>query len=96
MKFWTPPPFPEGTIRTELHISGSEDTYLHDLIEEFAEPFDSWEEPDGLVLIYTSPEAAKDALSKLHDKLIELYPDEVFVDEEAVLYYKDCELFVLE
>ncbi len=61
MKFWTPPPFPEGTLRTELHLSGSEKTFLHDLIVKIAEPSDSWEEPDGFVLTYTSPEATKDA-----------------------------------
>ncbi len=99
MKFWTPPPFPEGTIRTELHISGSEDNYLHDLIEKIAKPFDSWEEPDGLVLIYTSPEAAKDALSKLHDKLYNLHPELIghpdgVMIEDGVLYFKDCEVWV--
>ncbi len=47
MKFWTNPNYPEGAVRVELHISVSEDTYLHDLIEDIAEPFDSWEEPDG-------------------------------------------------
>ncbi len=41
--FWKNPNYPEGAVRAELHISGSEDTcnYLHDLIEEIAETFDN-------------------------------------------------------
>ncbi len=47
------PNHPEGVVRTELHISGSEETcnYLHDLIVEIAGPYDSWDEPDGYILI---------------------------------------------
>jgi len=39
MNFFTNPNYPEGAVRAELHISGSEDTceYLHDLIFEIAE-----------------------------------------------------------
>ncbi len=102
LKFWTPRNYPEGTIRTELHMSGSEKTcdYLHDLIEDIAKPFDSWEEPDGFVLIYTSPEAAKDALSKLHDKLYNLHPELIghpdgVTIEDGVLNFKGCEVFVV-
>ncbi len=47
--------FPEGAVRAELHISGAKDTCdcLHDLIEEIAEPFDSWEEAAIIVLKQT-------------------------------------------
>ncbi len=86
-------------MRAELHISGSEDTCLHDLVVEIAEPFNSWEEPDGFVLIYTSPEAAKDAFNKLHDKLYNLHPllighpDGVTIEDD-VLHFKGCEVWI--
>ncbi len=97
--FWTNPNYPEGAVRAELHISGSEDTYLHDLIEDIAKPFDSWEEPDGFVLIYTSPEAAKDAFNKLHDKLYNLHPELIghpdgVTIEDRVLNFKGCEVWI--
>ncbi len=97
----TPLNFPEGAVRAELHIAGSEATCedLHDLLEEIAEPFNSQQEPDGFVLIYTSPEAAKDALSKLYDKLYHRHPELIghpdgVTIEDGVLHFKDCEVLV--
>ncbi len=36
MKFWSNPNHHEGAVRVEWHISGSEATSLHNLIEEIA------------------------------------------------------------
>jgi hypothetical protein len=50
---WTNSNHPEGAMRAELHISGSEDTCLHDLIEETAKPSGRCDEADEMVLIKT-------------------------------------------
>ncbi len=73
----TPTNFPEGTIRTEISISGTEETnqLLFDLIAEIEEPFDSYEAGfDEVILVYTSPEKANRAFNGLYRRLCGLYP----------------------
>ncbi len=50
---WIPRNFPEGSVRTELNISGSTETTecLNNIISNVESPFDSFEDEEGLVLI---------------------------------------------
>ena len=55
---WKNPNLPDSSVISELHLSGPAKTvkYLHDLIIEIETPFDSFEDPEGVVLVYTSPD----------------------------------------
>ncbi len=96
---WTPPNFPEGAVRAELRISGSEATcdYLHDLIEEIAEPFDVSSHLDDTVVIYTSTKKAQEVLHTLYEVLKVRHPnlvgrkDGIYFNNDVV-YFEDCEV----
>ncbi len=99
----TPANFPDNAVRAELHLSGPADTakHLHDLIVEIETPFDSYEESDGFVLIYTSPDIAKKVFNKLHDTLYKKHPELIghpdgFFVEDDILYFRGCEIFMWE
>ncbi len=102
MKFWTNPNYPEGAVRAELHISGSEKTcdYLYDLIVEIAEPFDVSSHLDDTVVIYTSTKKAQEVLHMLYEVLKLKHPtfvgrkDGIYFNN-GVVYYDDCEISVL-
>ena len=97
---WTPPNFPANAVRTELYISGPEETnpYLLGIIKEIEPPFGRSDQPDGLGLIYTSPDKAKKAFDGLYEKLCGLHPEligepEGLTMDDDVLVFKGCEVF---
>ena len=98
---WTPPDYPPNAVRTELYITGPEKTnlYLLGIIKEIEPPFGRCDQPDGLGLIYTSPNKAEKAFEELYEKLCGLHPDligdpEGLIIEDEVLYFRESEVFV--
>ncbi len=100
---WTPPNFPDDAVRAELHISGPEEVvkYLYDLITDIEEPFTSHEgELDGYIFVYTSKELAQQVFDRLHERLQGLHPglighpEGVNVEDDNVLYFKECEVYL--
>ncbi len=95
------PNYPEGAVRSELNISGSEDTceYLYDLIVEIAEPFDISSHLDDTVVIYTSIKKALEVLHTLYEVLRVKHPNLVgrkdgIYFNEGVVYCEDCKVWV--
>ncbi len=96
---WTNPNYPEGAVRVELHISGSEGTCLHGLIEEIAEPFDVSSHLDDTVVIYTSTKKTQEVLHTLYEVLKVRHPNIVgrkdgIYFNNGVVYFEDCEVWV--
>jgi len=98
---WTPPKYPPNAVRTELYITGPEETnlYLLGIIKEIEPPFRQFDQPEDVELIYTSPDKAKKAFEGLYEKLCGLYPDligdpEGLIIEDEVLYFRESEVFV--
>ena len=98
---WTPPTLPANAVRAELHLSGPAKSakFLHDLIIEIETPFDSHEEMDGYVFVYTSQEMAQRVFKQLHNELYHRHPelighpDDVTIEDD-VLCFLGCEVFV--
>lgn len=98
---WINPNFHDNAVRTELHLSGTEKTtkYLHDMIMKIEMPFDSYDEMDGYVFVYTSPDIAQKVFTKLSEQLYHRHPelighpDGVSIEDE-VLSFKGCETTV--
>ncbi len=99
--FWTPSDFPEGSVRTELHISGSTETaeYLNNIINDVESPFESYEDEEGLVLIYTSVETSLKVFDMLYEILSVLHSellgktDGLYIDDNT-LFFKDCVVWI--
>ncbi len=97
---WTPINYSNGLVRAELRISGSEETYLYDLIVEIAEPFQVSSHLDDTVVIYTSTKKAREVLHTLYEVLKLKHPtfvgrkDGIYFNN-GVVYYDDCEISVL-
>ncbi len=73
---WTFSNFPDNANRTELHLSGPAKTvkYMYDLIIDIQRPFDTYEEMDGYVFVYLSPDIVNRVINQLHDKLNHRHP----------------------
>ena len=98
---WSPPNYPANAVRTELYISGPEETnlYLLDIIKEIEPPFRQFDQREDVELIYTSPDKANKAFEGLYEKLCGLYPELIgdpdgLMIEDEVLYFRGGEVFV--
>ena len=98
---WTPPRYPEGAERVELIISGEPDIvdYLHGLIKDIENPFNTFQIEDYLTCIYTSQVVAERVIEKLYQALCGLHPGLIghpdgLTKEDDVLIFKESEVFV--
>jgi len=99
---WTPPKYPANAERVELVIMGDPDNtdYLYELIREIEMPFDGFPSFDYFTCIYTSMERAAKVIEQLYTNLCAAQPKlighpEGISIEDGVLYFKDCEVFVV-
>lgn len=78
--------------------------YIFDLVMKINEGIDSYEDDeDEVVVEYESMKEATEVLDRLREKLYSLHPvligdpEGVFMDDEDdVLYFKNCEIWVWE
>lgn len=100
--FWTPRNFPDGSVITEIHISGSTEImeYLFEIIDGVKSPFDwSEDDEDSLTLTYTSVEDSFKVFDMLYEILSVLHPeligktDGLYVSDDT-LYFKNCMIWI--